>query len=421
MQITFKDIASLWGGKGAELKEKVCRFSLLLFILVLPFTHNAALKYVAMLGMLIGLLPSIFKKEVRPNWESPIIQTLVVLFLLVFLSSLLGKDALGNMDAMRKHFTPIILVFLVMVKYFRSSKLVLALMLVLTAGFGLRAALAFFDMLTTTREEGLFFKGYAMEASLYMPIVLGLAMVIRGNARYVVFAIALLGWTAVIANESRTAIVAISLAGMLIPVALKQWRWVTLFVVVAASAVAMGVALKPNLSDRYASSFDQSSYAGPNGMSGRYPIWIGAWQLIKQHPVLGYGFGWKKLGKTAQETGLVDQWNVSSDPYLQAAAKYFSLPTEKVNPHNLVIQILFEVGFLGLLAYIAMLLALLWQGIQLIRSTDPAWRGLGALSLGFLASYLVMNVSNGLWIGVGPSAIIVAMLEISRRNHGTSS
>ena len=97
------------------------------------------------------------------------------------------------------------------------------------------------------------------------------------------------------------------------------------------------------------------------------------------------------------------------------AAEYFSRPPDKINPHNLALQLLFETGFVGLAAYVGMLAVLFWQSVTLAQRAPPEWRPLAATATGFLVSYLVMSISNGLWLGAGPSAMLVGMLEICRQ------
>lgn len=393
----------------------LARGSVLFYAFVLPFTHNAALKNAALLGMFVALVIAGTKRRSSVDPRSPIAVSVGVVMGLALLSCLASLDVAESLDAWRKHFVPMLLLFPLVVMYFRQRRMLLVLLAVLASAFGIRAALALYETATTTREASLFFKGYAMEATLYAPLLAGLVAAFAGRQRMAAGAVLLVALVASLASGSRTAAVAITLGCLVVPMALGLWR--QSIVLVAAFALVIGGAFvaKPQLLERYSSALYDDSYIGPSGMSARYPIWVGTWQVVQRRPLLGYGFGWKKLGKTAVEVGLVDRWQASHDPYLQAASSYFSLPTDKVNPHNLVLQVLFEVGMVGFASYVVMLAILLWQALLLVRNVTPEWRPLPAIMIGFLASYLVMNVSNGLWIGAGPSTIMVALLEICRR------
>lgn len=93
-------------------------------------------------------------------------------------------------------------------------------------------------------------------------------------------------------------------------------------------------------------------------------------EITEERSLLGYGFGWKKLGLTAQSGGFLTAWQAAEgDQLAEAKHRYFSQPTSKVNPHSLYLQIYFESGLLGLLMYSLFLLVLFWAG----RATRNCW------------------------------------------------
>ena len=83
-----------------------------------------------------------------------------------------------------------------------------------------------------------------------------------------------------------------------------------------------------------------------NGINQRIWLWSNAFQFIKEQPVFGYGLGAQRnLFKWQVEKGLLEQ---EFDNELQIAEKNLS----DKNFHNQYLQIWYECGLLGLLAFI---------------------------------------------------------------------
>lgn len=408
-------------GPAAGRVARLARISVLLYAFALPFTHNAAIKNVALLGMLIALVMTIRERQLKLDLRSPVLASVLTVMAVTLFSSLIGVDVLDNLNAYRKHFFPLILAIPLAVVYFRSRDAWLLLLGTLAVAFGIRSGLALFEMLVSTREQGLFFKGFGIESAMYVPLLAGLALVTRGRPRVLWSAVLILAAVAVLVNGSRTALVAVALGSIVIPLVLGRWRFVLALLAVGGILGAGVLFTKPELASRYEAALQASAYAGPTGMSIRYPIWIGVWEIAKQRPLLGHGFGWKKLGSTAVSDGFLDRWKASADPYLAYTAYWFSLPTDKVNPHSLVMQLLFEVGFVGLAGYGVMLAILLWQAWALSRKLPAEWRPLAGTALGLLVGYLVINISNGLWLGSGPSIFLIALLEVCRQHEAVTT
>jgi O-antigen ligase len=390
------------------------RAFVLFYAFVLPFTHNAAAKNFALIGLLAAAALTAREGRLKLDLRAPVPLALAAVTVLALVSVLLGTDLDNDVDEFRKHFLPMAVLFPLVAIHFRRREAAFALLSVMAAAFAVRAGLALYEMLTIGREDSLFFKGYGMDAALYAPLLMGLAI---GGAkrRYLSAAALVLAVAALVVGGARTALAAVVLGCLAIPLVLGRWRPALLFVVAAGLVGGATLVSKPGMVQHFGSVLKSSAYTGPTGLSSRYPIWLGVWEVAQQRPVLGHGFGWKKLGRTAVEQGFVERWKTSGDPYLQQSAWWFSLPTDKVNPHSLIMQVLFETGFVGLAVYAVVLATLFRQALALARGAPPEWRIFAATTVGFLASYVVINIANGLWIGAGPSTMLLAVLEICRR------
>lgn len=405
----------------------LAKISVLCYLGALPFPHNAAFKYIMLVVMLLAFLWGAWAKVLRWDWRSPLLVTVLLVVGLFGISALWGVDPLDSLNEIRKHFLPGLLLLVLIPSFFCSDRELVLLLGVLTASFLVRTVLAlgevyFFQGAELARAEGAYFKGYSMDATLYAPFFLGAWLWASGRVRWLIALGLGLVLLDMLAAQSRTPLAAVFIATVASLVLLKQWRYL---LVLAGVTLLTGVAVwvaKPEMADRFASTFSHAEYSGAQGMSGRYPIWMGVTEIAMARPVLGYGFGWKKLGRTAVSGGYVERWQAQvGDPRAQSAAWYFSLPTDKVNPHNLGMQVFFEGGFLGLAVYGLALLSLFWQTIRQTLSVPPVLQPLAVIAVAYLAGHVVLSISDGIWIGAGPTMAALALFEIVRRRKGSEA
>jgi O-antigen ligase len=410
----------------------LARFSTLFLLAVLPFSHNAALKNFALLGLLTATLWLAMQRRLNIDWHSPILRVLAGLLAVLALTASLGSDPLDSLGELRKHFLPGILLLLLIPQVFKDERLMRLVLSVIALAFMMRAGLTlielaeYFPDLDSGRSEGYFIKGFSLDAGFYVPALMGL-LLLGGRWRW----LAPLGLLAVLMVmllvQSRTPVVAASLSLIVMLFVLRKWR-ILLFS--AAAVIFAGGYLmisQPEIGNRFASTFSPKTYAlaldtkhyqPTEGFAARMPIWFGVLEITASHTLTGYGFGWKKLGRTAVDDGYVARWKArENDAFAQEQAWYFSLPTAKVNPHNLYLQIYFESGLLGLAVYLLMLLVLFWQAFRLAWQTNGEQRIFAAVALAYLVSHVTLGLANGLWIGLGPSLALIALLETVRRSE----
>ena len=410
----------------------LARFSTLFLLAVLPFSHNAALKNFALLGLLTATLWLAAQRRLAIDWHSPILRVLAALLTVLAVTATLGSDPLDSLGELRKHFLPGILLLLLIPQVFQGERLMRLVLSVIALSFMLRAGLTlielaeYFPDLDSGRSAGNFIKGFSLDAGFYVPALMGL-LLLGGRWRW----LAPLGLLAVLIVmllvQSRTPVVAASLSLVVMLFVLRKWR-ILLFS--AAAVLCAGGYLtisQPEIGDRFASTFnpetyvlalDTTHYQPTEGFAARMPIWFGVLEITASRSLTGYGFGWKKLGRTAVDDGYVARWKArENDAFAQEQAWYFSLPTSKVNPHNLYLQIYFESGLLGLAAYLLMLLVLFWQAFRLSWRAYGERRIIAAVALAYLVSHVTLGLANGLWIGLGPSLALIALLESVRRSE----
>jgi putative inorganic carbon (hco3(-)) transporter len=162
---------------------------------------------------------------------------------------------------------------------------------------------------------------------------------------------------------TRTALVG-TVVGLLVVGVIQSKRLVLVLVV----ALACALLLVPQLSSRF-TSLASAGGAGPtsnNSLTWRLDYWTQVLPLANENPVTGIG---------------LDQTQFNTDQAKQ--------------PHNDFIRAYVETGVVGLLAFLAMLAALLVQGTRAVRASPPRslGRAIGAGFLGCAVAYVAVSAA----------------------------
>jgi O-antigen ligase len=183
-----------------------------------------------------------------------------------------------------------------------------------------------------------------------------------------------------------------------------RWKAVAVLLVVATLAFALAP-------EQYRGRL-QSVSPDDWSLKLRYRIWARGLEMTKARPLLGVGIG------------------TFTEHYARMA------PPPKRSAHNVFIEVLAEMGVLGLLSYLALLAMVLWR-LSRLAAARSEWtrvvaRGLLLGLLGFLimsttlshalSSHLVagLALAFALMSAAGRSAATARSEEASLRAHGTS-
>jgi O-antigen ligase len=161
---------------------------------------------------------------------------------------------------------------------------------------------------------------------------------------------------------------------------------------------------------RYYTIFSKGTYQFGNdgSVSERKAIIKAVWEISGERLWIGYGPGWKKLPVVARERGYMARWQASTDPVDGWAYRYFSYGEGRVNPHNLYMQLLFEGGVPGLLAYAALVLSLMLAGFKhWVRGGGVMVRSMGVATVLYVGVYAITGMAGGVWL---PVSLLILML-----------
>lgn len=220
--------------------------------------------------------------------------------------------------------------------------------------------------------------GFLMSISLVASIVAFIYSGRRGKLACLVVAITLL--CGVYATLTRSAwLAAFAAAGVIVLIYSPRWARVLGLAAVVLVAGAAVAGYKDQLI-RMKRDKHLSAGAAEKSIQLRPLLAIVAWEMFKDHPIVGHGYG---------------QYKQRSGPYHDDAS--YGLPLKQAKPfvqHNIFLSVLVDTGLVGLTLFTACLISLAGVAWRLARESTgtPQRRWVGLLLLGTMTAY----VGNGM-------------------------
>jgi O-antigen ligase len=195
--------------------------------------------------------------------------------------------------------------------------------------------------------------------------------------------LAALGYVTLMASDSRTSLIAVA-AGML-AVIVSRSIWLLAGMGLAATLALVGTLSFPEQLEALGTSMSRSGDANEMvTLTGRTQIWEFTWQKILESPIFGWGYNSSKVILT-QHIGFANGLIVDQ-------------------AHNLLLQNLLSVGFIGTLPLIGLFLKLV---VDIARGR-PA-----PLSVLFLVMVFVNGISDPAALGGSPTVLTLMFILAS--------
>lgn len=385
-------------------------------LFIQPFEKFVAVKYLMMVGLLIAAVPLALRAEIRQRLRS---RNIVLGLALAIVVWCVAVSAASPYPADSLHALPrdlllqaeLLLVGGLLVTGPKQARTALWMIM---AGFAAVSLLSAGEVASYLKDHALsegqiprshksFWGGYATMASFCLPLIIAFAVSTASGIRQRVLlgVLCLLGVVLTGLYGSRSPLLVVAIAVIVLFGLLRAWKALAAVFLVMALGIGW-VATQSNLGylEKYRSLAEADTYVTNQGLSLRLDVWSGVIELIEVRPVLGYGYGWKKLAWAINDGGYAERWK-ATDPGKSAyflgeetAASY-----GKVNPHNYFLQVAFEIGIPGLLLVLAFWLAVFWQGLKGIVRGPLEHQRLRVVILTTLLAYLLSNFANGFWVG----------------------
>lgn len=413
--------------KQILISSKLTRILLYTLIFFQPFTFFNGFRMVGLYGLLLVLILRLAVGQEKINFRDWTSGAFAALIAWALVSSIASPYPAESLNAMRKDLLPLVIIFLATTIEFKSFNELKPLLWVAVSSFCVVTGLSFAELVnvgfnwqdfhTLTLTTKSFAAGFANNGGFYLPFIAAWILSAEDSRwkKLLGGLTVALGIILVIAYDSRTALVAIPFAILSSLILNRRLKMLLLVAVAFIVSLSLMLAVNPNesVSQRFRSLSNTETFTTNTGLSGRLGIWTGVVQLIKDRPVLGYGCGWKKLSWAVRDSGYPEEWKKTApDSY-----HYFITATKlrygEVNPHNLLLQISFEIGVTGLVIFLWLWGTVMFKLGWLIRKPVSANNRTFALaSIGILITYAMFNVTNGFWGGVYGNMMIFLMAII---------
>jgi murein biosynthesis integral membrane protein MurJ len=245
--------------------------------------------------------------------------------------------------------------------------------------------------------------GMATVVSYGLLAALGLGFGLRGKTRAAMLCVAAALGLPLVFSLSRGSWIATACGAALV-LLLAGWRTAlrTVVLLVAAGIVLFGTvgAGSQTIGDRVGSIFSSTS-APDQSVNDRYDLWHTAFSIWTDHPLTGVGPKQFQNFRDSHAPLNLSSYSDAADPKLG----YQREPL--LSPHNMYLLVLSEQGFIGLLGFGGLWLAVLGHAVRRTLRTRTPERVVGLAVCGFLVCQMV----DFLYADIGgASTVLMAVL-----------
>lgn len=418
-------------------QDLIPSFSLISWLCFVFLFLNALPRTTAATNILIGLLTIsaivlAAKKQLLIEWRSAISISVISFTALALLSSVLSPYWQESLQPLRREILPFALVYILLTGNQTEKKnrkqVAKAVIYALIGSYVARIALASIDWwiqgfqhdsYTINREAAQFVDFFAVTSPLFLPlmIVALLYWQIGKLWKLLLISCTVVAFALISIAAVRTALLC-AIVVTLYQIAPFIWKkkWVVMACAIVLGTISF-VYFKPQIEKalpKYATIITPSTYRENGSIVERYAIWRGTLEMVETRPLLGYGTGWKKLHDIAYSEGFYARWQARHDWLDEWGMRYFDTTGYGgSNPHNGFVQLLFETGALGLIAFLSVLIS---TGVTALKTKvffGEVW--LWPCVSASLLAYLIINLMNGLWLASGVVVGIAAVTELARQ------
>ncbi len=409
-------------------RYRLIHYPLLIFLFFQPFSRYAGIRNTAFVIMLLCFIAKLLNSRINLYIKDKTVLALLFLVGVSVFVSIIGPYPAESIHAIRKNLFYQVIIFFVIISEYRGMDDLKPIFYATMGGFAALTIMIFYknditvllnwlehhDRMTPQENRETFFGGYSLHATFYIPLTIGYLYSVRErlSLKSLMVIFILLELILVFLHNHRTQFVAIIFSTALVTLLARRYK---LFAVGIVAVLIAGVILfqsKPDTFARYKTLLSYETYLTNEnrGWNDRLSIWEGTIDMISQRPLFGYGYGWKKIATVAREKGFLERWEKEKS----GAYNYFNdKGYGSANPHNLVLQIIFEIGLLGLSAFIFFWTTIIIKVYSISRKglrRGPRFLAYG--TTGVLIAYGVINISNGLWEEVAGN-LMMALAGIS--------
>ena len=375
-----------------------------------PFNRFNSFREIGFYGLLLFFILKIFKdKAIRIDFKDKTIVALSLLAGWSVLVSIFGPYPLDSLNALRKNLLVQMLIFLVIITEFKNYKELKILFRIVAVSFAIvtLASIAenFLDLinlnmnlnaLQSKRTHRMFIAGYASNATFYLPFIAAWLTSLKKAPweKWLGLITILLGLLIVFAYNTRAAIFIIPLTILLILFLSKKYKLLVIAVIILIFCTSLVLSSKSATFSKHRSLSNLKTFS----TNERWLLWEGTIHIIKERPITGYGYGWKKMAFVIDDLKLMEYWKRDFPDIYGFMFKPDKNRYGNINPHNLLLQIVFEIGLIGLIFFLWLWTTVILKVLKTVSVKGQSdGKTFVLCSLGVIVSYALINIPNGYW------------------------
>lgn len=400
----FKSIDNFISKKNIGPKEKIYTAlnlslpvltGIYVFLTTMPVPAIRDLCYYLLAGILIFLLVS---KKTEFTLRSPLTLPFILFSLWAVIGLFFALDLKNSIHDLRTHLLAYLVVFYLLVNYFKTPKRlqILGWIIILSATISAGAVIEYYliEGIPFTERLGLHFKEMHTNSIAFFNIAgICLSLHYFYKNKNILLRILLVNCFVILTitillTQSRS-----SLIGLMLSLAILCFHNRKNFIPIILTILII-VFLVPHSVKR---SLDVTRY--PTDL--RVKIYHLTFEIIKEHPVMGIGFGMQ----TYANRNVLDLEKLNS----QLPPEYQQKRRISTAPHNTILDVTLRTGAVGLLLFLSILTVALWMLYKILKiSKDEYFKSWSICLLAYFASYIFISLFSD--ATYGPKAVILYTL-----------
>lgn len=395
------------------LLERIVHISLFLYLFLLIFPHTTTPKEIAFWTAFLCWVVLRLRKSEPFIALNPIIISLSLFMVIAFISSVIGMGPIENINRFKGELLIPFGLFLITATEFDNFKKVKQLLSALLIAFAIYTLMAIIESSNyglqyfwdkTHRDQYLWLTNYSQMGAIIFPLTLGISLIIKNRwLKHFLLAFAAIVFAILALYMSLTMFLG-TLSVLLLWIIFarpKKYRvWTIAFISLFLFVFGLFFYVhKDNTTIiEYASKLEKivnitEEFKSEEGFSNRIPPWKAAVDIIKDRPLLGYGWGMKKFTKLVQQEKFLEPWRVNKPSVYNF---YTTFKGVFFPPHNLFLEITIQSGLLGLSAFIIFIgIYLYYLFKNILHNSSDTDRNFSIILVGgtFL-SFMIINLMN---------------------------
>ncbi len=395
--------------------SKTIRYLLYVLIFFQPFNHFNSFREISFYGLLLLFLIRIIRHEIKIDMlKDPSVIAMILIIGWSLIVSVAGPFPMESLNAVRKNLLKHVVIFLIIISEFKDYRDLKPILFTVVFSFSVvtfasvienavndwDTFLSMAPSVSWRSTSNYFFANYSDNATFYLPFIAGWLVSAKEVSwgKWVGILTLIFGAYLVYIYNARTQLLAVVVAIFISFLLTKRYKVVAVFALAGMLCLSLIFTTKNEEISRYKTLLNPETYTTDEGLTNRLGLWQVVIEFIEERPISGYGYGWKKLAWLVQEKDSDEYWKgklPSAYDYYVADAK---LMYGKVNPHNLALQIAFEIGLVGLAVFVWLWITILAKHLRTVRKGSESEGRLFMLaSTGVVLAYFMVNITNGFW------------------------